>query len=72
MFWTCKVRELGRIFSEDLQAELPQLFLNYGQPHTEDFEHLEFHHPNIPATEDASDARPVTVGVGKIEGILER
>lgn len=66
------MRELGRVFSEDFEAESPQLFLGYGQPHIKDLKHLEFHLSNIPATEDAGDIRPFTVGVGKIEGILER
>ena len=72
VFWTCKVGELGRVFGDDLLADLSQLFLSYGQAHTEDFEHLEFHLPNVPTTEDASDIRPIAVGVGEIEGILER
>ena len=69
VFWSRKVRE-GRVFSEDLKAELPQLLLGHGQPHIKDFEHLKFDLSNVPATESAGDIRPIAVGVGEIEGIL--
>ena len=70
--WMGMMREFCCVLSEDLEAELFQLFLSYGQPHAEDFEHLEFHISDVPATEDASDTRPIAVGMGKVEGILER
>ena len=69
-FWLREVGELGRVRSEDLEAKLPQLFLGEGQFHIKDFEHLEFHLSNVPATEDTGDVRPITVAVGRIEGIL--
>jgi len=72
LFWMRKVRELGRVCSEDLEAKLPQLVLCEGQPHVKNFEHLQFHLSNIPATEGAGDVHPVTVVVGRIEGILKR
>ena len=73
MYWflTRKVREFGRIRSEDLEPELFQLSLGQGQPHIEEFEHLEFDLSNVPATEDTGHFRPVTVMVGRVEGILE-
>jgi len=72
VFWMGKMHEFRRVLGKDLEAELFQLFLSYGQPHTEDLKHLEFHLSNVPATEDASDTRPIAVGGGEIEGILER
>ena len=57
--------------SDDLEAKLLQLILSEGQLHVKDLEHLEFHLPNVPATKDASDIRPLAVLDGRIEGILE-
>ena len=70
-FRTRNVRELGRIRGEDLEPELFQLLLSQGEPHIEDFEHLEFHLSNVPTTKNAGNFRPVTIVVGRIEGILQ-
>lgn len=66
------MRELGRVCSEDLDAKLLQFFLGERQPHIKNFEHLEFHLSNVPATEDAGGVRPVTVTVRGLDGILDQ
>lgn len=50
VFWSRKACELGRVFSEDFEAELPQLLLGHGQPHIKDLEHLELYLSNVSAT----------------------
>lgn len=69
-FWLRGARKLDRVHGEDLEAKLLQVFLGEGQLHIKDFEHLELHLSNVPATKGTGDIRPITVAVGRIEGIL--
>ena len=66
-----QVCELGRVLCQHLEAKLLQFVLGERQLHVEDLEHLEFNLSNVPATEDASDVRPVAVAMRGVDGILE-